>query len=364
MITYLRNKMNGMAGGICFLCIFFLLLVPLSYCLRTNGDIKDIFNGFYGEKPNSLDVVMIGSSPVYPCFAAPKIWEEHGIACYPLSSNMQRPRAAIHLVKEAEKTQNPSLYVFELRMYLGPEERLMENMAYTRGVTDNMKYSLNRLETIRDLVPQGDEDGRYSYYFDLFKYHSNWKTLIQPGQLATFAYSRRHPMKGAVVKDEVGPSEMADYSGVTQRQAIPAEQEEVLRELLTYLQENGLDALFVVAPNTMTEEKQKQYNYISDIVREAGYGYLNMNDYYREIGIDFEVDFADYGGHTNAIGMEKCSVFLGNYLKEHYSIPDKRGESAYESWDEAARLWESRTREAEQTIRERLENGDFYVTEE
>ena len=55
-----------------------------------------------------------------------------GITCYPLSSNMQRPQAAVHLVAEAEKPQDPGLYIFELRMYLGPDERLTQNMAYTR----------------------------------------------------------------------------------------------------------------------------------------------------------------------------------------------------------------------------------------
>ena len=55
---------------------------------------------------------------------------------------MQRPKAAVHLVEEAEKNAGSGALHFELRMYLGPDERLTQNMAYTRGVTDNMKYSL------------------------------------------------------------------------------------------------------------------------------------------------------------------------------------------------------------------------------
>ena len=39
--------MNGLPGGILFLALFLTILIPLSYCLRTNGDIKDIYNGFY-----------------------------------------------------------------------------------------------------------------------------------------------------------------------------------------------------------------------------------------------------------------------------------------------------------------------------
>lgn len=163
-------------------------------------------------------------------------------------------------------------------------------MAYTRGVTDNMKYSWNRIKTINDLVEPNEEEPRYTYYFDIFKYHSNWKTLVLPSQMVTFRYEYPDPLKGAVIRDDIGPSEMADYSWVTDRQAIPEDQEEVLRNLLAYLQEKGLNALFIVSPNTMTEEKQRQYNYIADIIAPTGYQFEH-ECYYEELDIDFEMDF-------------------------------------------------------------------------
>lgn len=359
----IKRAWNSWPGGILFLAVFVMILVPLSYCLRTNGDIKDIFNGFYAQKKNTVDVVMIGSSPVYPCLAGPGLWESCGIAAYPLSSNMQRPKAAVHLVREAEKTQDPSLYIFELRMYLGPDSRLTENMAYTRGVVDNLKYSFNRIRAIRDLVPEDDEQKRYTYYFDIFKYHSNWKSLILPSQLATFSYTRKNPMMGAVLKDEVGPCEMADRSRITERQAISPDQEEVLRSLLAFLKEEGKNALFLVVPYNLTEEDQMQFNYMEDIIRAAGFDYLNMNDYYRELGMDFSSDFADYGTHTNAAGMEKCTAFLGEYLTQHYEFADKRGSAAYSDWEEAAVLWRSGLEQAKVTIEERIEREDYAVLE-
>ena len=67
-----------------FVLLFLAILLPVSYMVRTNGDVKDRFAGFYAEKKDSLDVVMIGSSPVFPYYAAPKLWGETGIAMYPL----------------------------------------------------------------------------------------------------------------------------------------------------------------------------------------------------------------------------------------------------------------------------------------
>ena len=208
-----------------FVGIFLLLLVPVSYMVRTNGDVKDRFSGFYAEKKDSLDIVMIGSSPVFPYYAAPKLWGETGIAMYPLSSNVQRPAAMKYLVEETEKSQSPSLYVFEMRMFTIEDEGMRENMAYTRGVTDNMRYSLQRVRTIQALVPEEDEEGRLSYYLDIMKYHTNWKMLALPSEWANMTYRRAHPYKGYTFKDEVGPQPMPDCGGAEGQRAIPPEQE-------------------------------------------------------------------------------------------------------------------------------------------
>ena len=52
--------------AVCFLVLFCAILLPVSYMVRTNGDVKDRFAGFYAEKRDSLDIVMVGSSPVFP----------------------------------------------------------------------------------------------------------------------------------------------------------------------------------------------------------------------------------------------------------------------------------------------------------
>lgn len=344
---------------IVFIGIFLLLLVPVSYMVRTNGDVKDRFSGFYAEKNNTLDIIMIGSSPVFPYYAAPKLWGETGIAMYPLSSNMQRPAAMKYLVEEAEKTQSPELYIFEMRMFTIEDEGLSANMAYTRGVTDNMKYSRQRIRTIQALVPEDDEEGRLSYYLDIIKYHTNWKMLALPSEWANMAYHKASPLKGYTFKDEVGPQPMPDCGGAEGETAIPPEQEAYLRDLLEFLKSSGKDALFIVSPYGESLEEQQMFNYMAAITDSYGYPFLNMNNYYEEIGIIFEEDFADYGSHTNAIGAEKCTDFLREYLLKHYSFQDKRGEAAYRSWDDSYTLWESGIGPARDTIRDRIARGEY-----
>ena len=343
--------------SIIFIAGFLYLLMTVTYIIRTNGDVKDRFTGFYAEKDHTIDVVMVGSSPVYPYYAAPMMWGRYGFRAYPISTNLQRPVAAVGLLEEVRKTQAPSLYVFEMRMYTAREMDLTNNMAYTRGVTDNMKYSWNRIKTINDMVDDVSE--RHTYYFDIFKYHSNWKTMVLPEQLACFRYEKMDDQKGYVMTDEVGPCEAVDTSGITEKLPMPEFQEECLERLLDYLEENELQALFILSPTVMEEEKQKMYNYMEDIINGRGYEFLNMNDYYDEMGLDFAADFSDYGGHVNAVGAEKCSTFLGRYLVEHYGIEDKRGEKGSESWDTAYLQWQEEFAQEKQTIARRIAEEDF-----
>lgn len=350
--------------SILFVLIFLGILQSLTYMLRTNGTVKDIFVGFYAEPEDTIDVVMIGSSPVYPCYAAPQIWGEQGITCYPLSSNVQRPKASLYLVEEALKTQSPKLFVFELRMYAHEDSAMAENPAYTRGVTDNLKYSWNRINLINAMVSQPSE--RYTYYFDIFKYHSNWKTLVLAEQYTAFRYERLHPLKGYTADERVVPGEAVDYSGVTEKMPIPPEQEETLRSLLEYLSQNELQALFLVSPMAMDEAFRMQFNYMEEIVTSYGYAYLDLNDYGEEIGIDFATDFYDGGSHTNARGSRKCSAFLGEYLARNYELGDKRGSDGYQTWDEAYAYWQECQEKAETVISDKIASGEYdqTVTEE
>lgn len=348
--------------SVIFIGIFLFAFISVSYIVRTNGDVKDRFSGFYAEKNDTLDIIMIGSSPIFPFYSAPKLWGETGIAMYPLSSNVQRPVAMKYLVEEAEKTQSPSLYIFEMRMYTMDDEGLSDNMAYTRGVTDNMTYSLNRIRTIQAMVPETED--RLSYYVDMFKYHTNWKMLTLKSEWMNWRYHKKNELKGMDIKDEVGPIPTPAAAGAEGKLEISETQETYLRDLLKYLDENKYQALFIISPCNMSFENQQMFNYMDGIITDAGYPFINMNNFYDEIGIVFEEDYADYGSHTNAVGAEKCTDFLEEYLMNNYEFEDKRGNDAYKSWDEAYELWLERLDEAKDKIEEHILNEDYAVIEE
>ena len=358
---------------IIFIGIVLWLMVHITYCIRMNGDVKDRFVGFYSEKRDTVDVVMFGSSPVYPCISTPKIYGDMGITVYPLSSNMQRPVATKYLAKEALKTQDPDLFIFEMKMWAAEDENLLGNMAHTREVTDNMKYSLNRIDAINAMVDNRRDDtgeidpnhNRLYYYFDIFKYHSNWKTLILPSQLRTFFYSYPDEFKGYVPETEVGLLTKENHHEVAEVAKMPAEQEEYLEDLIKFLEDNNKQALFVVLPYAVTVEEQMKINYIKEYVTDRGYNFLDMNQHLSEMSFDESTDYKDDGTHTNIVGAEKATAFLEKYLDENYvktgilGKTDRRQDKRCRSWDEAYKRWLTAYEEGKETVAYNFENGIF-----
>ncbi len=338
---------------ILFTATFLALLVPLSYMLRTNGEVKDRFVGFYAEKNNSIDVVYIGSSEVFSAYVTPQIWNDSGITSYALSTNRQHPAAAKYLITEALKTQSPSLFVIDITQYAMNDEYLLSNMAFVRGVTDNLKYSINRINLINSLVPDSRERSalensgidtsdmnRLSYYIDIFKYHSNWKSLFYDSQRRTYAYEYPSELKGYNIAAGIESGEEEDFSYDTDIIRIDEKNERILRELLAFIKENDIKVLFTLLPQSMSRDEKERYNYVEHILNEEGCDFIDFNDYRKEIGIDFNIHFKDGGGHLNSIGASVFSKYFSEHILNKYDIEDKRNTEKYPDWDEAFNIWE------------------------
>ena len=57
----------------------------------------------------------------------------------------------------------------------------------------------------------------------------------------------------------------------------------------------------------------------------AAYIDFNLEEPLKEMGIDWEYDFYD-PHHLNPIGARKTTKYLGDYLAEHYDIPQNQCE--------------------------------------
>ena len=347
---------------ICFVAFFLTFLCTLTYILRPDSDTKRRFAGFYAQEKNSLDVIYIGSSPVQPYWASALAWNEYGFTSWPLGTSVQQPRAAIFLIKEALKTQSPKVVIFELRMFTkGQDEfdRSSDKEGFIRLLTDNMKVSWNRDKLIDVLIPKFKE--RYSYYFDIIKYHTLWKGI---GKI-NYEYwdCKREDEKGGHLVDADVVNLLAgkqDYSMIREKEPIPLEQEGVLRDLIAFCQKKGIQMLFTVNPYIATESEQRNFNYMSDIItNEYGYNFINFNDLYDKIEVDFAMDFYNVG-HMNTHGAIKFTRYLADYLVKTYGLEDKRGGVGYsDEWDAMYESWKVEADKAIATIEQKVKEGNY-----
>ena len=333
--------------------IFMFLLRSLSYIMRTNGDTKDRFAGFYAEKKDTIDVLMIGSSTVGTSLCSPYMWHKYGFTSYPLSSNSQRPKAIKYLIEEGLKYQDPKLVIIELRTFIAEDEDMASDEGHIREVTDNMRYSIHRIKTINALADHFDD--KMPFYIDIIKYHTNWGALVRPNEWLKFNYRKKNEVKGFEFKTRRELFRLETPKMYTEdRLPIPEDQEDVLRDLITYLKDKNLKALFVVTPRAGLEGYDAQMNYCSDIVTEAGFDFINLNYMYDEMDFDYRYDIDD-GAHTNVWGALKCSDVVGRYIIDNYSLSDLYSKTTINDWDRSYECFEKKLREIE---KEEEENSD------
>ena len=114
--------------------------------------------------------------------------------------------------------------------------------------------------------------------------------------------------------------------------------EQYLNKIIALAKENHIPLVLVKSPYSgITAEHQKKYNRVSEIAADADVPFLNFNLLYRELGLDFETDFADTS-HLNYQGNVKYTRYLAEYLKENYEIPDRRGDESYQSYEAMAAI--------------------------
>ncbi len=290
---------------------------------------KNNISNFYLEERNSLDVIYIGGSNVQQSFNATLAYHLYGFTTGLVSTKAQPFVATQSLIEEVKKSQNPKLYIIDLaRSHYNFSTTF--NDAWTREVTDAMKPSKNRIDTINKLLKYSNADNNeyINYYFSFFKYHNAWKNIN------TNSFKNSEPYKGyAFWQDtlKVAPQERKKWSNGSK--VLPFSNEQVILELVNYIEINNINVLFVVPViNSLSEDEQMQLNKIITILKNNKLKVINFNEL-EELKIDYKKDFYE-PSHLNVYGATKYTIYFSKYLKENYYLQDHRKDEMYTSWNE------------------------------
>lgn len=301
----------------------FILCRPL----KSESDVIRVKN-FYKLEENSQDMIIIGASTAYTNYSAPLAWKEFGYTSYSLATNMAPMGLAKSMLIEARKTQNPKVFVIDINGVLYNDEQESREGGLRLWI-DNMRNSENKINTIKELVPEED---RLAFYVPLLKYHSNWArfneclaatfdelTHDDKTNLAALGIqgnSKREPRRDYVnIKDYNDPVQMHKLSG------------KHLEELLQYCRKEKLEnVIFTNMPRHYSKDmlpERGRNNAAKELIKQYGYECLDMDDYVDEIGIDPKMDYYN-PNHLNIYGQKKLTKYLGNILNEKYKLSDGR----------------------------------------
>lgn len=310
-----------------FISIFVLLFLYVQELLRDKWaegeyNVTTKVRGFYEDKENTLDVIFIGSSQMYADMAPAVLFHEYGITSYDFCANEQPMWISYYYIKEALKHQTPKVIVLDVFTVYGED---YEEEGVTHINLDDLPMSLNKIAAIRDSVPAGM---RYSFYFPLAKYHNTWTDFFE-GKAELSFYHENDPYKGySPFVFAADYEESAKPEVVNQRESepIPERAGTWLRKIIDLCKEEGVPLVLIKTPNG-NAERQKLYNSVSELAKETGTPFLNMNV------------LLDGQAHVNVLQAEKISMLMGEYLVSHYEFEDKRKDPAYAEWVQDARLF-------------------------
>lgn len=311
---------------------FVLLLIFTFYIISTVLKLKSPHgiaqkDCFYWQPENSIDVVMMGSSHIHCNINNALLWEKYGIASYDYSGAEQPLWMTYYYLKEIYKYQDPKIIVLDLYA----PARFKEDYQYT-WISENiygMRFSSNKLQMLLVSV----EPGKILNYFPSYRIYHNRYDDLSKDDFNHFFWDSDHMenFKGYTPYLKREPQIRPEITE-KRKDGLTEKSLKYLMKIIDYTKEKDTTLILIAAPYITTNEDARTFNQIKEIAKEYEITFINYNDYYDEIGLDFDTDFND-DSHLNYWGSCKFTEYFGVFLSSYSVLPDHRGQKDYESWD-------------------------------
>ena len=320
-------------------CVFVLLLaaaVLLADRVLERKKSSQFFSPFF-EEAERCDVLFFGDSRFMNGVLPLEMWADYGVAGYNLACYGNSLPVSYWSMMNALDYASPQLIVLAVNG-VRSDRKISGSSGDLHTALDFFPLTRTKAQAIEDLThdPEypdaADDDGnlytdiRWEYYFPLGKYHSRWSELTADD------FSAPDPsFRGGEIL--VGVTPYGEYEIIDED--LYAEEMGhgfvYLRRAVEACQARGIDVLLVNLPQPSSVDVQKHANTVSSIAEEYGVGYVDLSRL--DSIVDYTVDCYDEQPHLNASGSQKVSDFLASYIRDHYALPDRRGDARYAHWD-------------------------------
>ena len=322
---------RGVLKFIAFTLIFLFLFMGVQEVLVGDSDKRDEqrIAGFFDLPENTLDAVFLGSSATYSFWNAPVAWSEYGIAVYPLSNSAQPSFAAKYLIEDAKKLHPDALFIINVSHILKRYEQYLDKLLI------NYPFSLNKIKMANYLYDQAgfSLSKKIEMFFPILRYHDRWNEIT----LSDFDVKSDAYMGGS--RYNVFLNQSKDVSGFNPDFTLRTTLEEFviqgMNDLMNYCEQENIKALFIIMPQAVGADRIANQNTIAEMIEKRELDLLDLRKHTDEIDLDLKTDYYNER-HTNLHGSLKVTDYLARYFIENYGFKDKRGDPAYQNWQEAS----------------------------
>lgn len=341
-----KKELGRSIAFVLVVCLLLILLCEV-FELSDTTYIPTRFQTFYDLNEDTLDAVWIGTSGVDRYWLSSKAYEEYGMTVFPLSSDAMPSWLFTYVIDEIYKDQNPELLIVDLRAFCQTNTVDSKDTRARRLLDAMDPFSINKIKaafrTMRNIEKLDKESSSFdlSYLLSYIKYHSMWEEK-DFSIIDNTSSDAKCPYMGFFMRKSLSLKTKEQKASVYKKdsfKALDPYAEESLYEVLDYIEEKGINVLFVNTPNHMTKTEVGRANNICKILDERGIKYINYcetdenGDFLYVPELDHVADFYNRN-HVNFYGAEKFTSVFAAYLDENYDFADHRSDEAVkEHWD-------------------------------
>ena len=327
----MKTKHNFLRA-IVFILVFSILFSIASQVLSKKFNYDSQTTTFYRQPEDSIDVLFLGASGFFRGVSPLVMWEEQGFTAYSRAIPSQQAITAYYYFLESLKYQNPRVVVLDAYRLVNEAKFIRDEFAFRASYVP-MRFSLLKLQSLYNAASGSDLKTTISYFVPFYRFHYRWRELsLEDWQI--FNFNKGDPYKGQGVTFEIYPvtlpeNFMAPTDAIYGIKIIPREYYEKIIDLCI---ERDIEVLLVSMPR-LVKADYYEYNAVSKFAEEWGLTLIDYNlpELMDEVGFDPLTDMSDEH-HVNAFGAEKFSSHLGEYIKTHYALEDKRNDPDYVQW--------------------------------
>ncbi len=343
--------MKKLLKSVIFVVIIVFILNSVSSILRGDDPNAGNTRGMtlaYNHK-NFYDVLFLGSSVVSCNINNQEMYEKYGIAALNLTSPEQTGILSYFTLKEALTIQKPTVVICDTKeLSISDTElrgRMLSRDKYTiRIAATQLRNPFVKLELIKWIQdrnwPENDNFSaiKWNYISNIYCYHDNWKNLKDYN---FDGFNKSYFMNGTYISPYINLSIGDKYTESEEDDAndkdifIKSGATDYITKMNELCKKKGIK--FIVTSSYIQESKTTSKMF-KEFCEKNNIPFLDINEHREEIGFNIKEDLND-DVHFNLFGSVKWGNYLGKYLKDNFSLPDRRNDKRYSIYEDQREIF-------------------------